>query len=313
MKDAIGEASNAVNGRRDRGARYVIPARRVRGAQFGHFAMCHVLPGALIVGLPALMPGMIKPTAWSLLLWAVMWTLTGGAGISVGYHRLYAHRSFTASTVFKYLLTFCGGMAAQGPVMYWVALHRRHHALADLPGDPHSPAPASTGHASPLLSFLSGHLLWAFRHDVPMPSRYVPDLLKDPAAKWSQRIYPLAVLTGLAVPAAIGAAIEGGWAGALNGVYWGGLVRLVVGHHLIWSINSFGHALGRRSHDTPDASRNVAWLALPTFGESWHNNHHAAPTSACFAREVWRLDSGWWMVRLARWLGHASNVRTARQ
>ena len=240
---------------------HVFPARRFRRRQTAHFMICHVFPVMAIVALPLCGAG-IRFDWSAAVLWVSMWCLTGGVGVSVGYHRHFAHHAFKAHPALRRLMAFCGGMAGQGPVMYWVALHRRHHSLSDVPGDPHSPNLEATQMVSPLQSFLQGHLFWAFRHDVPKPKRYTPDLMADPVAIWSSRVYPYALIAGIAIPAALGATLQNELHGLMHGAYWGGLVRIVVGHHLIWSVNSFGHALGHRSYNTADHSRNVAWLSF---------------------------------------------------
>ena len=154
-------------------------------------------------------------------------------------------------------------------------------------------------------------MLWAIRHDVPARWRYARDLMADPVAEWNNRYYPIAVLIGIAIPTVLGAALYGGTEGAVMGLYWGGLVRLVAGHHLIWSINSFCHATGSRPYDTRDASRNIAWLSLLTFGEAWHNNHHAYPTSARHGLRAWQINSGWYFICLCGALRIAHGVRHA--
>jgi stearoyl-CoA desaturase (Delta-9 desaturase) len=289
---------------------YVLPARRFRDRQLAHFVICHGIPVTAIVCVP-LLANDFRCDILALLLWLGMWTITGGIGVSVGYHRHFAHRSFRAHPALRHVMAFCGAMSGQGPVIYWVALHRRHHALSDLPGDPHSPNESATGIPRRLRSFMQGHMLWAIRHDVPTRWRYSRDLMADPVALLNTRYYPFAVLTGIAIPSALGAAMYGGVTGLIMGLYWGGLVRLVAGHHLIWSINSFCHATGSRYYLTHDASRNVAWLAPFTFGECWHNNHHAFPTSARLGLRASQIDGGWYFIQMCRALGLVHGVRDA--
>ena len=289
---------------------HVFPARRFLRKQRVHFLVCHLLPLTAVVLLPIW--GLAIRIDWSgIVLLLGMWMLTGGVGVSVGYHRHFAHRAFKACTPLRYMIAFCGGMAGQGSVMYWVALHRRHHSLSDLPGDPHSPRQEASQLGSRWRSFLRGHMGWTIRHDVPKPSRYTRELMVDPVAIWSARIYPMAVMAGIALPALLGAVIHDELKGMIQGAYWGGCVRLVAGHHLIWSINSVCHASGSRPYNMPDQSGNVAWLAWMTFGEGWHNNHHAFPTSARLGLHRLQMDLGWRFICFCRAVGLVSGVREA--
>lgn len=294
---------------------HVMPAAPFRPAQRRHFALAVLLPTLGTLALPWL------PAPWSpwqaplpaLALLLGMWFLVGGLGVSVGLHRLFSHRSFEAKPALRAALGFLGAMAAQGPLVYWVALHRMHHAASDQPGDPHSPRaeawPAAPAGRSRWRAAWQGHIGWVQAHDVPKPTRYARELIADPLAQRLNRAYPLAVAAGLLLPALAGLLLVGGAEGALFGLYWGGVVRIALGHHVIWAINSWCHLAGRRVHDTPDGSTNVAWLALPSWGESWHNHHHARPTSPRFGQGWREPDVGWWSVRLFVALGWARLVR----
>jgi stearoyl-CoA desaturase (Delta-9 desaturase) len=273
---------------------------------------------SLLIGLPAI--GTALTVVWSLFYppgtleigaLVVMWAWTFGFGTSVGYHRYFTHRAFQASAHSRVLMAVAGAMAFQGPVLYWVAIHRKHHESSDQPGDPHSPRPDDSGLWPLLKSMWHGHIGWMSSHEIPNPIRYAPDLLKDRVVMWVNRHYLIFAVAGLVLPAVVCGLIAESWTGAVSGFLWGGMVRLFLGSHLTWSINSICHMFGRRDHNTDENSRNVTWLAIPTFGESWHNGHHAYPFSARFGQKWWQLDSGYLTIRLMTCLGLANNVNVA--
>jgi len=203
-------------------------------------------------------------------------------------------------------------MAAQGAVVYWVALHRMHHAASDRLGDPHSPQPEAWGPPmSRWRAAWQGHLGWVRGHDVPKPTRYVRELFGDAQVRRLGRACGGCVAAGFVLPALAGWAWLGGRRGALSGASWGGVVRLALGHHVIRAINSWCHLAGTRGHHTPDSSTNVGWLARISWGESWRNNHHAAPTSARFGSSWLQPDIGWWTIRFFVALGWARLRPTA--
>ncbi len=214
-----------------------------------------------------------------------------GLGVTVGFHRLLTHRSFKTKPAIRGALAIMGSAAVEGPVIEWVANHRKHHAFADQDGDPHSP---HVGHGSGWSGALRGlwhaHLGWVFQPGVADPARYAPDLLRDRLIVFVDGAFLLWVALGLALPFGIGAAIGGSVAAGLSGLLWGGAVRMLVLHHVTFSINSLCHVFGRRAYETKDESRNLAWLAPLSFGEAWHNNHHAFPTSAAHGLERRQLD-----------------------
>jgi stearoyl-CoA desaturase (Delta-9 desaturase) len=228
-------------------------------------------------------------SARDLAILAVMYVLTG-LGITVGFHRLLTHRSFQAPKPVEYTFAALGSMAVQGPVMAWVADHRKHHAHADHEGDPHSP---HVGHGDGATGVLRGlwhaHMGWLLSDQGQASVRkHAPDLLEDRGMRVINRRFPLLVLLSLALPAAAGWALSGGeLAGAATGLLWGGLVRIFFVHHVTWSVNSVCHFLGTRRFETDDHSTNVPWLALLSFGESWHHNHHAFPRSAAHGLRRW--------------------------
>jgi len=240
--------------------------------------------------------GLLRPT--DLVIFAVFYVFTG-LGVTVGFHRLLTHRSFKTGPVVRGILAVLGSVAIEGPAISWVADHRKHHAFSDRPGDPHSPhVDHGSGWRGELRGFAHAHVGWLFRHDQRgARSRYAPDLLKDPVVAFIDRTFLLWAVGGLLLPFALGAAIGGSVTAGLTALLWGGLVRVFVLHHLTYSINSICHVFGRRRFTTTDESRNVFWLALPTFGEAWHNNHHAFPTSARHGLRGWELDPSALVIR----------------
>ena len=244
-----------------------------------------------------------------LIVFAIVYPLTG-LGITVGFHRHLTHRAFKAKKPVRAALAILGSAAVEGPVISWVADHRKHHAFTDVPGDPHSP---HVGHGGGLRGALKGlahaHLGWLYDHSQrALKTRYAPDLMKDPLIRFVDRTFVIWVLAGLAVPFGLGWAIGGSLHTALTGLLWGGLVRMFVLHHVTYSINSLCHFFGSRDFDTDDESRNLAWLAPMSFGESWHNNHHAYPTSAHHGHGVWQVDPGAGLIWTLEKLGLAWDV-----
>jgi stearoyl-CoA desaturase (delta-9 desaturase) len=224
-------------------------------------------------------------------VFVVLYVLTG-LGITVGFHRHLTHRSFKTRPAVRGVLAILGSAAIEGPVISWVADHRKHHAYADQPGDPHSPhVDHGVGWSGALRGLAHAHIGWLFRHDQRgARARYAPDLLGDPVIRFVDRTFVLWALGGLAAAFGLGVALGGTLAAGLTALLWGGGVRLFVLHHVTYSINSICHVFGHRSYTTRDESRNVFWLALPSFGEAWHNNHHAFPTSARHGLDRFQLD-----------------------
>jgi stearoyl-CoA desaturase (delta-9 desaturase) len=251
-------------------------------------------------------------SATDLAILAVMYVLTA-LGVTVGFHRMLTHRSFQARKPVEYAFAILGSMAVQGPVMAWVADHRKHHAHADHEGDPHSP---HVGHGDGVGGVFSGlwhaHVGWLLSEQgQASPRKYTPDLLEDRGMRVINRRFPVLVLLSLAIPALAGWALSGGsLAGAATGLLWGGLVRIFFVHHVTWSVNSVCHFLGTRRFETDDHSTNVAWLSLLSFGESWHHNHHAFPRSAAHGLRRWEraLDPSALLIKAMERLGLARNV-----
>lgn len=217
-------------------------------------------------------------TAADLVIAAVMYILTA-IGITVGFHRLLTHRAFQTSKPLEYLFAILGSMAVQGPVIAWVADHRKHHAHTDEEGDPHSPHVSPDGGVQSVFAGLwHAHTGWLMSSQGRADwKKYAPDLYEDKGMRFINRHFGFFVYLSLAIPALAGFVVTGTAVGALTALLWGGFVRIFFVHHITWSVNSVCHFLGTRRFDTDDLSTNVFWLALPSLGESWHHNHHAFP------------------------------------
>jgi stearoyl-CoA desaturase (delta-9 desaturase) len=229
-----------------------------------------------------------------------------GFGVTIGYHRLLTHRAFQTSKPVEYAFAVLGTMSVQGPVIGWVADHRKHHAHTDQEGDPHSP---HVGHSG-LKGLYWSHMGWLFEtQGRARGSRYAKDLCEDAGMRWISRHFVLIIGIGLAIPAAAGWALHGfTLEGLVRGLLWGGLVRVFLLHHVTWSINSICHFMGTRRFAVEDESRNVFWLALPSLGEAWHHNHHAFPRAAMQGMRRFELDPSGWLIRGLRRAGLAWNV-----
>jgi stearoyl-CoA desaturase (delta-9 desaturase) len=264
-----------------------------------------------ITALPFIALGIVCWQVWSdLLRWSdvavflIMYVLTG-LGVTVGFHRHLTHRSFKTYRWLRGLLAVLGSVAIEGPVISWVADHRKHHTYSDQEGDPHSPHVGHDGgFRGALKGLMHAHVGWLFIHTHRgARKRYARDLIDDPVISFVDRTFLVWALGGFAVAFALGYAIGGTLDAALTGLLWGAGVRMLVVHHVTYSINSLCHFFGRRRFPTDDESRNLLWLALPTFGESWHNNHHAFPTSAFHGMRRWEIDPSAIVIRGLEKLG----------
>ena len=215
-----------------------------------------------------------------------------GLGVSTGYHRLLAHRSFRVARPLRIAFATAGAIAGQGPPLTWVAHHRRHHRISDKTGDPHSPYLDEHGREMNWPSGLwHAHVGWLLNPELASdPMRFCPDLARDRDMRWISNNFTPIVLAGLLMPAVIALMLTGSLVAAATGVLWGGFIRMFVSNNVTYAVNSIGHLWGKRTFPTPDESRNVAALALFSFGEAWHNNHHAFPRSAAHGLRWYQVD-----------------------
>ena len=235
--------------------------------------------------------------------------------MTVGFHRLFTHRGFTPTRPLKIALAIAGSMAIQGSVVTWVANHRRHHVHSDRSGDPHSPHTSPRGALGPVRGFLHAHMGWMFGTDTTAPERYAADVLRDRDLTAVSALFPLWAVASLVLPFGVGWLWSGSLIGGLTAFVWAGIIRMALLHHVTWSVNSICHMVGVRPFVTEDQSRNVRLLALVSFGESWHNLHHAYPASARHGVGRGQIDSSAGIIRLFERAGWATNVRwpTARR
>jgi stearoyl-CoA desaturase (delta-9 desaturase) len=265
----------------------------------------------IVTAVPVLALGLVVWQVWGdflrwsdVVVFAIMYLATG-LGITVGFHRYFTHRSFKTSKPVRAVLAVLGSAAIEGPVISWVADHRKHHTFADQEGDPHSPhVDHGVGWRGAFKGLLHAHVGWLFIHTQRgLRRRYARDLVDDPVVSFVDRKFFVWAVGGLLLAFALGWAIGGSLYAGLTGLLWGGAVRMLVVHHVTFSINSLCHFFGRRRFDTDDESRNLLWLAPFSFGESWHNNHHAFPTSAEHGLRKWELDPSALLIRALEKVG----------
>ncbi|MFC9976932.1 acyl-CoA desaturase [Spirillospora sp. NPDC127200] len=271
---------------------------------------------AVFTGIPFLALFAAVPLAWGhflgwsdVLLTAVFYFLSAG-GITVGYHRYFTHGSFKANRPLKIFLAIAGSLAMEGPVITWVADHRRHHKHSDKEMDPHSPWRFGDDWKALSKGLLWAHYGWLFNANRTSKERFAKDLLNDKDIVRVHKWFPALVAVSFLLPAALGGLITMSWAGALTALFWAGFVRITLVHHVTWSINSICHTFGEEAFEVRDKSRNVWWLAIPSLGESWHNLHHSDPTCArhgvlkgqvdISARVIWAFEKAGW-ARDVRW------------
>jgi stearoyl-CoA desaturase (delta-9 desaturase) len=266
------------------------------------------IPFLAFLGACALLWNQI--VGWTDLAIMVALYLPAGFGITIGYHRMLTHQAFQTSKPVRYLFAILGGTAVQGPVIEWVADHRKHHAHTDEEGDPHSPhTHAGEGWKGAMEGLWHAHVGWLWSTQGAASKRkYAPDLMEDPGMRWINRHFLWWVLAPLAIAFGLGFALTGELKGGLTALLWGGFVRVFFLHHVTWSINSICHFFGSRRFETEDHSTNVFWLALPSLGESWHHNHHAFPRAAKQGLARFELDPSAWVITAMEKLGLVWNV-----
>jgi stearoyl-CoA desaturase (delta-9 desaturase) len=255
------------------------------------------------------------PVAWG---WGLGWHdvvimtvmyFTACHGITIGFHRFFTHGSFKANRTLKIALAVAGSLAIEGPLVRWVADHRKHHKFSDKDGDPHSPWRYGENLGALLKGLWWAHMGWLFDEEQTSQATYAPDLVKDRDISWISRQFAFFTVTSVLIPPLVGGLWSWSWQGALTAFFWGSLVRVALLHHVTWSINSICHAVGKRPFKSRDRSGNVAWLAILSCGESWHNLHHSEPTSARHGVLRGQLDSS---ARLIRWFELAGWARDVR-
>jgi len=250
--------------------------------------------------------------------WGFSWTDMGllvgmylltAVGITVGFHRLFTHRSFETYGWVKFVLAAVGSMAVQGSVLRWVAYHRQHHQFSDTPDDPHTPHHHGRGILGVLRGAWHAHVGWLFLPDPPDLDDYVKDLKKSRAVRAANALWPFWIVLGLVIPGVIGGLVKMSWAGVWTGLIWGGLVRIFLVHHVTWSVNSACHLWGLRPYVSDDESRNNVIFGILALGEGWHNAHHAFPTSARHGLRWWQIDVSYYLIRLLAFLGLAWELK----
>ncbi|HEY7224567.1 MAG TPA: acyl-CoA desaturase [Micromonosporaceae bacterium] len=287
--------------------------RPLLGGQRGSAANLAVY---LFVIVPFIAVSVAVPFAWG---WGLSWVDIGLSvgwytltclGATVGFHRYFTHGSFKAKRPLRLALAIAGSMAVQGPIRHWVADHRRHHAFSDAQGDPHSPWLFGTSPMALARGFWHAHLGWVLDRSLTNQERFAPDLLADRDVTRVHRTFGLWVFVSLAAPAVMGGLLTWSVWGAVTAFFWAGLVRMALLHHATWSVNSICHMVGDRPFASRDKAANFWPLALLSMGESWHNLHHADPTSArhgvlrgqidVSARVIWLFEKFGWAYDV-RW------------
>ncbi|HEV7907131.1 MAG TPA: acyl-CoA desaturase [Pseudonocardiaceae bacterium] len=290
----------------DKGPKPIIDGQRGTASQISVYVFVVVPFLALLAAVPF---------AWG---WGLGWTdialfvafyYFGGLGVTIGYHRYFTHGSFKAKRWLRVALAIAGSTALQGPVIDWVADHRRHHAFSDREGDPHSPWLFGTGPVALAKGFWHAHMGWLFERDKTNAKRFAPDLLADADIVRVDKLFILWTSISLVLPAVLGGLITWSWAGALSAFFWAGLVRVAFLHHVTWSVNSICHMIGDRPFTARDKSANFWPLAILSFGESWHNLHHADPTCARHGVKRGQIDTSARLIWLFEKFGWATNVR----
>ncbi|GAA4631033.1 acyl-CoA desaturase [Actinoallomurus vinaceus] len=270
---------------------------------------------AVFIVVPLLAVVAAVPFAWGwglgwtdVAITVLMYTITG-MGVTVGYHRLFTHKSFKAKRPLRIVLALAGSLSIEMSVIDWVATHRRHHKYSDKEGDPHSPWRFGGDWKALSKGLIWAHMGWLFDAGRTSPAKFCPDLVADKDINRISRVFPGLVAVSMLVPALLGGLLTMSWWGALTAFFWGSLVRVALLHHVTWSINSICHVMGDEAFDSRDKARNVWWLAIPSFGESWHNLHHADPTCARHGVLKGQIDISARTIWVFEKLGWVSDVR----
>jgi stearoyl-CoA desaturase (delta-9 desaturase) len=263
---------------------------------------------ALLAAVPVAWGGWLT---WTDLAIGLVWYVVSGLGITVGFHRYFTHGSFKAKRWLRVTLAVAGSLAVEGDITQWVADHRRHHAFSDLDGDPHSPWRFGSSVWGLTRGLFHAHVGWLFRRELSNRKRFAPDLLADKDISRVDKLFPVLVAISLLTPALIGGLVTWSWTGALTAFFWAGLVRIALLHHVTWSINSVCHVYGERPFEVRqgDKASNFWPLAILSFGESWHNLHHADPTSARHGVLRGQIDISARTIWLFEKFGAASDAR----
>jgi stearoyl-CoA desaturase (delta-9 desaturase) len=263
---------------------------------------------ALLAAVPVAWGGWLT---WTDLAIGLVWYVVAGLGITVGFHRYFTHGSFKAKRWLRVILAISGSLAVEGNITQWVADHRRHHAFSDLDGDPHSPWRFGTSVWGLTKGLFHAHVGWLFQRELSNRKRFAPDLLADKDISRVDRLFPVLVAISLLGPTIMGGLLTWSWQGALTAFFWAGLVRIALLHHVTWSINSVCHVYGERPFEVRegDKASNFWPLAILSFGESWHNLHHADPTSARHGVLPGQVDISARVIWLFEKVGSAHDVR----
>jgi len=247
--------------------------------------------------------------SWHDIVLSVVFYVLTCLGVTVGFHRCFAHGAFKSGRLVRIGLAVAGSMAVQGPILHWVADHRRHHAFADRDGDPHSPWLFGTSPGALVRGFWHAHLGWVLNRELTNQQRFIPDLLAQRDMRVVHKLFGSLTLASLALPAILGGLLTWSWWGGLTALFWAGLVRVAVLHHVAWSVNSICHMVGQRPYASRDRSANFWPLAILSMGESWHNLHHADPTCARHGVRRGEIDISAWVIRILERLRLAYDVR----
>jgi stearoyl-CoA desaturase (delta-9 desaturase) len=274
---------------------------------------------AIFVAVPLLALVAAIPIAWGWglgwhdIVLALVFYVISGLGISTGYHRYFTHASFKAKRPLRIALAVAGSLAFEGPVLNWVADHRRHHKYSDREGDPHSPWRFGEDWKALTKGLLFAHMGWLFELNRTSQPKYCPDLLADGAIRRISRSFMAFAAVSLALPALIGGLWSMSLHGAITALFWAGLVRVALLQHVTWSINSICHTFGKEEFVVRDRAKNVAWLAIASFGESWHNLHHCDPTCARHGVLKGQIDISARLIWIFEKLGWVHDVRWPSQ